>query len=382
MGISGWFLNLFNKNKIVSLDGECGNVEGELFYKQLAIETCINLIANCVSGCEFLTYEKGEKVRKENYYLFNVKPNQNFSASEFWKKAIYKLFLDNELLIVQINNKLYIADSFNTEEFALKDNIYTKIQVRNYPLKDTLKESEVFHLTLNNSNVKNIIDGLYVGYAKLIKAGQTSYIKSKTRRGVLNIDSSYPQTKQAQDDLADLMNNKFKTFFQSEKDVVLPLQKGLSYDELGLNNKGKSVGEVRDVRSYIDDIFDFVGIGFNVPPQLIKGNVVDTENAVNNLLMFGINPLVKHICDEINMKFYSKEDYLKRTYVKGDTSRVRVTMLKDVANALDVLTRIGVYCVDDSLVTLGMEPIGAEWSKARWMTKNYERIEARSKGDE
>lgn len=367
-------MNLFGKNKIVQLDGEYGSLEGELFYKKLAIESCINLIANTISSGEFLTYEEGKEVRKDNYYLFNVKPNQNLSSSEFWKKAIYKLFLNNELLIVQIENKFYIAGSFDTKEYALKDNLYSNVQINNYTLKDIFTESEVFHLTLNNSNVKNIIDGLYQGYSKLIKAGQISYIKSKTRRGTLNIDSSYPQTTKSQEDLQDLMDNKFKTFFQSEKDVVLPLNKGLTYTELGINNKGKSVGEVRDVRSYIDDIFDFIAIAFNVPPQLIKGNVENTEQAINNFLMFCIKPLAKLISDEINMKFYPKEQYLNRTYTKLDTSRIRVTMLKDIANALDILTRIGAYTIDDSLIALGKEPLNKNYSKQRYMTKNYEKI--------
>ncbi|AWZ50020.1 phage portal protein (plasmid) [Clostridiaceae bacterium 14S0207] len=372
--MSSWFLNLFSKNKIVALDGEYGSLEGELFYKQLAIESCINLIANCISRSEFLTFENGKEVRKDNYYLFNIKPNQNLSSSEFWKKATYKLFIENEVLIVQINNNFYIADSFDTTEFALKDNLYSNIQIDNYTLKDTFKESEVFHLTLNNSNIKKLIDGLYIGYAKLIKAGQLSYIKSKTRRGVLNVPTSYPQTTKAQDDLTDIMNNKFKTFFQSENDVILPLTNGLTYDELGINNKGKSVGEVRDVRSYIDDIFDFVGIAFNVHPQLIKGNVADTEQAINNLLMFCINPLAKLISDEINMKFYRKSDYLNRTYTKLDTSRIRVTTLKDIANALDVLTRIGAYTINDSLRALGKETVNKSYANERYMTKNYEKI--------
>lgn len=83
---------MFSKNKIVKLDGEYGDLEGELFYKRLAIESCINLIANCVSESEFLTYEKGKEVRKENYYLFNVKPNQNLSSSEFWKELFTNYF--------------------------------------------------------------------------------------------------------------------------------------------------------------------------------------------------------------------------------------------------------------------------------------------------
>ncbi len=382
IAITDWFLNLFNKNNTVPLaDGDYENLEGEIFYKHLAIQSCINLIANTFSKSIFQTFEKGKEVRKENYYLFNVKPNQNLSSSEFWKKAINKLYKDNELLIIQPNNKLYIADSFNVKEYALKENVYSDIHFNNYTLSDELEESEVLHLNLNDSNAKNIIDGLYVEYAKLIKAGQISYVKNKNSKGVVTVDSGYPQTEQAQKDLNDLLNNRFKKFFNSGKDTVIGLSKGLTYEELGMNNKGKSVGEVRDVRAYIDDIFDFVGIAFNVPPQLIKGNISDTENAINNFLMFCINPLAKMLTDEINMKLYSKEDYLERTYMKIDTSRLRVTTLKEIANGLDVLTRIGANTVNDNLKELGREDINEDYANERYMTKNYEKISKRGENN-
>jgi len=138
----------------------------------------------------------------------------------------------------------------------------------------------------------------------------------------------------------------------------------------------------RDIRAFIDDIFDFVAIALQVPPQLLKGNVADTDKTVNNFLTFCIHPMAEIITDEINRKLYGKKAYLERTYVKLDTSRIKVSDLKDIANALDVLTRIGAYSVDDSLKALGMEPLETEWSKVRWMTKNYERIEKLAKGGE
>lgn len=381
IGISQIFSFLKRENRsnsVVYLDTDITTLNADLFYKQLAIESCINLIANCISKCEFLTFENGKEVRKDNYYLFNIRPNQNLSSSEFWRKAIYKLYIENEVLIVQIDNKFYIADSFNVTKFALKDNIYDNVVIDTYNLADTFRESDVFHLKLNNNNIKNLIDGLYIQYAKLIKAGQLSYIKSKTRRGVLNVPTTYPQTLEAQEDLQDIMDNKFKTFFKSENDAVLPLTGGLTYDELGINNKGKSVGEVRDVRSYIDDVFDFVAIAFNVPPALIKNDIADTEQAINNLLMFCINPLAKLISDEINMKFYRKADYLKHTYTKLDTNNIKVTSLKDIAYTLDILTRNGINTVNDNLKLLGKETIKEDWANERYITKNYEKIERSS----
>ena len=77
-----------------------------------------------------------------------------------------------------------------------------------------------------------------------------------------------------------------------------------------------------------------------------------------------------------------KNNYLARTYMTLDTSHIRAVDITDVANALDVLTRIGAYSVDDSLKALGMEPLNTEWSKSRWMTKNYELITERMKGGE
>ncbi len=80
------------------------------------------------------------------------------------------------------------------------------------------------------------------------------------------------------------------------------------------------------------------------------------------------------MADEINRKLYKKKAYLERTYLKIDTTRIKNVNIKDVAGSLDILLRIGSYSIDDCLKILGMEPLETEWSKTRWMTKNYERI--------
>lgn len=79
---------------------------------------------------------------------------------------------------------------------------------------------------------------------------------------------------------------------------------------------------------------------------------------------------------------YKKDNYTSRTYVKCDTSNIKVVDLKDIANSLDILTRIGAHSVNDSLRALGRETIDEDWANARWMTKNYARIESMPKGGE
>ncbi len=381
MYITDWFRGLFNLHDgTLPLDAYVGTVAGEVFYKELAIQSSLNLIANTITRCEFLTFEKGKEVKASNYYLLNVEPNQNKSASKFWRDVIYKLIYDNECLVIQQNDMFYVAESFNVVKFAFKENIYKNIVVENYNLRDVYTESQVFHFELYNDKIKTVIDGLYESYSKLIQVSQKSYIRGKGKKGKLVIPTSYPQTEEAQKDLKELLEKRFKTFFESEGDAVLPLTNGVGYEEIGENKTQSSSTEGRHIRAFIDDIFDFTAIGLQIPPTLLKGNVADTGKAVNDLLTFCINPLAKILNDEINRKLYGKKLYLERTYCKLDTTRVKAVELKDIANALDILTRIGAYCVDDSLRALGMEPLNTEWSKARWMTKNYQRIEEMAKG--
>jgi HK97 family phage portal protein len=375
-------LSLFDTNSTVKLTTKIGTLTAEVYYKQLAIQSCINLIANTVARGEFLTYEKGEEVRKNNYYLLNVEPNQNKSASKFWRDVISKLVYDNECLVIQHNDMFYVADSFRIKEFAFVENIYTDVVIGDLKLTRSYMESEVFHFELHNEQIRPVIDGLYSSYAKLIAASQAYYKKKRAKRGMLELDTGYPQTKQAQADLSDLLDVRFKRFFEAEGNAVIPLARGMKYTELNGGAATSGSTESRDIRGLIDDILDFTAIGFQIPPQLLRGGVADTDKVVGNFLTFCINPTAEVLTDEINRKYYGKRAYLEKTYTKLDVSRVKVVDIKEIANALDVLERIGAFSIDDSLKVLGMEPQNTEASKARWMTKNYERVETRLKGGE
>lgn len=357
-----------------------GELATEIFFKELALQAGINLIANTLSKAEFLTFEKGEQVRKDNYYLLNVEPNQNTSASKFRRDIVAKLVYENECLVIQQNMKFYIADSFAVDEYAFLENRYRDIAIGDLQINRTFQESEVLHFELHNQRIKSVIDGLYSSYAKLIATSQSNYKRNNSVRGTLNLDTSYPQTEKGSSDLRELLENKFKKFFDAEGPAIVPLAKGMKFEELASNIGVKSGADGREIRNFVDDIFDFTAMALQIPPQLLKGNVADTDKAVNNFLTFCINPWAKVLDPEINRKLYGKKAYLERTYCKLDTTRIKAVDIKDVANALDILTRIGAYCVDDSLNALGMEPLNTEWSKARWMTKNYTPIEDAAKG--
>ena len=178
-----------------------------------------------------------------------------------------------------------------------------------------------------------------------------------------------------------LLSESFKKYFEAENGAVLPLTSGMKYNESDSNIGSKGGSQGKDIRAFVDDIFDFVAIAFQVPPQLIKGNVADTGKVVNNLLTFCISPLTEVLEDEINRKLYRKKAYLERTYLKIDPTRIRNIDITDLASSLDILVRVGGFTIDDVLKRLGMEPLETDYSQARWMTKNYERIDKEKGGE-
>ena len=311
-----------------------------------------------------------------------MEPNQNKSANKFWRDVIYKLVYDNECLVVMVNDMFYIAESFDKREFALKENIYTNVVINDYELNEFFIESNVLHFELHNQKMKTLIDGLYASYGKLISASSKHNLRKRAKRGILNIPGSFGQTEEQQNELQDLLTNRFKKYFEAEGGAVLPLTNDLTYEEAKEQITNNPSQEGRDIRAFIDDVFDFVALAFQIPPQLLKGDVADTEKAVNNFLTFCINPLADLLTDEINRKYYGKKAYLERTYVKLDTSRVKHVDLEKIANALDILVRIGTNTINDNLRILGREEIDEDWANERFFTKNYERIAEFMKGGE
>lgn len=381
MALWDWFLGLFDKeSNTLQLDMCIGELAEEVFYKELAINSAINLISKTISNAEFLTYEQDEEIKSDIYYLLNVEPNQNKNANKFWRDVVYKLVYENECLIIQNNDMFYVAESFTVKRFALKENIYSDVIVEGYKLREIFTESKVLYLELHNADMKKIIDQLYSSYGKLIKASKNFNMRKKSRRGTLKIPGSYPQTDEAQRELQELLNERFKTYFEAETGAVLPLQNGLEFDEQEDKMSNNPSQEGRDLRYLIDDVFDFVAIALNIPPQLLKGDVADTDKAFTNFITFCINPLTDLITEEINRKYYGKELFLQGTYTKLDTTNVKHVDIEDVANALDMLLRIGTNTINDNLKTLGRKTINEPWANTRFMTKNYDTIESFLKG--
>lgn len=378
MGIANWFRGFFDKNNKIKSLSSCGyGMDTNLKYNILALEAGIELISKTILRSEFQTFEKGKEIKKENYYLFNVEPNRNSSASIFWKEAIRKLIIDGELLIVVLQDgKLQVADSFTRTEYALKENVYTNVSAKGHDFVKEWKESEVLYLKHGNDNIRNAVNTIQGDFEKLISSSIKGYQNSKARKGKLKIPSSLPKTLEGVEDLQNHIATSMKDFMDPTKDAVFPEDAGFDYVEISESKGSKSNDSGRETKNFINDIFDFMSIYLGIPPSLLKGDAVNTKDAVNNLITFCTNYFSKILQDEINRKMYGSRLYLEKTYLKIDTSNIKAVDLRDIANSIDILNRNGALTIDDILKILGKETIGGELGTTRFVTKNLELLDA------
>ena len=383
MGFIDWMSGLFGKRTLLKISGDIYELGAKVVYKKLAIETCIDLIANTLTRCEFKTFEKGKETTKENYYLLNVQPNQNQNASQFMKSLVSHLILSNECLVIMQNDQLYIADDFKRTVYAFRENIYSEITISDYQLNKTFLESDVLYFKLNDRNIMSVINGMYEDYGKLIASGINFYKRKNNKRLLIKGDFLRPQDEETQKAIDEMFESQLANWFNPDKEgSAFQVQNGYEFNDMsdGQKSTGNN-GTSRDIRELVNDIIDFIAMAFHVPRGLLKGDIADIEKQIDGFLMFCIKPIAELIIDEFNRKMYSKEDYLNRTYLKMDTSQIKVVDITQLATAVDKLFAIGGLSINDILDMLGKEPINEDWANKRYVTKNYQEADTLKGGE-
>ena len=346
----------------------------EVYLRELAFWTCVNKIANAISKCEFKTYIKKKEVKGQEYYLWNYEPNQNQNATSFMNKLIGKLYRNNECLVVEVNNHIYVADSYSKEVLALKEYRFSGITFDGYELSETREMSEVMFFELNSENMRNLTNGMYETYSKLLIYAQDAYKKSRGKKGILNIGAIAQESENFDETFQELMSTHFKNFFESDS-AVLPLFDGYEYQDISESGKTYSTESTRDIKSLADDIFEFTARAFSFPPSLAKGDVQDTGKAIDELLTFVIDPLIKMLQQEINRKRNGYTGFKAGNYVKIETLAVKHIDIFDIATPVDKLISSGAFTINAILEVLGKPKIEEDWANQHFMTKNYSKIQ-------
>lgn len=345
---------------------------GDIYIREMAFWSAVNLVANAVSKCEFKTFVNGKEKKEREYYLWNLEPNRNQNSSAFLHKLIAQLYHNNECLIIEQNGQLLVADNFIRTPFALYDDKFTQVTVEDFTFDKTFYQPDVLYFKLYEQDMRKVIAGLYESYSKLITYSMNAYQRSRGTKGIFKYGTIPVAGTQDRVAFDALINEKISKWLSGDN-AALPLGQGQDWKEL--EHKTYASESTRDIRAQIDDISDFTAKGFGMPPALLKGDVQDTSKAVDQLLTFCVDPLVDMLSEEINRKRNGYEGYSKGTYLKIDTKCIKHVDLLSVATAIDKLIGSGSFCINDIRKAVGDEPINEPWANQHFITKNYETVE-------
>jgi HK97 family phage portal protein len=344
----------------------------DLYIRELAFQACVNLTGNALSKCEFKTYEGDKEVKGPEYYLWNIEPNQNQNSTAFLHKLVHQLYNTRTALVVENGGRLYVADSYARKEYALYEDLFEQVTVGDFTFNRTFSQHEVLFFELTSADMRQITKGLYLSYGKLIAYGMKGYQKSRGTKGTMEIDAQLMGDKRFKDQYEVIQNEGFRRFAEAEN-AVLPLYKGMRFDELAV--KTYSSDTTRDIRSMIDDVTDFTARGFGIPPPLLNGSVQDVSSATDQLLTFCVDPLADNIQEEIIRKRYGRSALSRGSYIKIDTTAIKHIDLLSNSGNIDKLVSSGVVCINDIRAILGQPLIMEPWAWEHFITKNYATVE-------
>ena len=345
----------------------------EYQVRELSFWVCANMVANALGRCEFRTFRGGEEVREREYYLWNVSPNANQSSSAFLHKLVARLYQDNEALVVETLPRgdlgsMVVADSWEPpEEWPSRQNEYRGVTVGDYQYAYPIYESNVLHLKLNHANMKPVIDGLYQSYYRMISAAMKAYTWGKGQHWKVHVNQIAQGDKEWAEKFQAMITAQVKPFLESDG-AILPEFDGYAYENV--SGKAGDVGDTRDIRSMIEDIFDFTARGFLIPSVLVKGTVEGTADANTRFLTNCVDPLADQLQEEINRKRYGYEAWRRGDYLRVDTSSIiHFDLFANAAN-VEKLVGSGAFTINDVRRAAGQSPINEPWANEHFMTLN------------
>lgn len=370
--------SLFKRNQeLCELVGdEESELEGEvqeLYLKRMALDICANFVARAVGQSVFKTENK------EWYYKLNVRPNTDASAAQFWESFVYRLIVDNRVLVVLSDtDDLLIADTWVRNEYAIYEDTFESVTVKGYTFNRKFKMGEVLYLENNNEKLERYINGLFKDYSRLYTRIMDAAKRNNQIRGTLAIDGNKELGEDAQKKLQNYIDKLFHAF-QNRSIAIAPLIKGFTYEEYS-NTAAKSnisVDEITKVPNYlVDTVADALGI----PTALLHGSRAELKDNIVAFNKFCLPTFLKKIQDELNTKTIEKKDFMKgeRIEVVG----INRPNIFELAESIAKLIESSTFNTNEIRNELGYDP--REGGDEYVRTKNYEPTagEAQEGGEE
>lgn len=344
------------------------------YLKRLALDTCIQFLGRSIAQSDFQVRNGNKVIKKDLYYKLNVRPNSDQSATSFWEKVIYKLIYDGEcLIILSDTDDFLIADDFYRKEYALLDDVFSEVVVKNYEFKRSFKMSDVLYLEYGNAKLSQFLDGLFDDYGEMFGRMINAQLRNYQLRGIVQVGTGQVFDDAKQEKLQSFINKLYAVFNKSSVAIV-PQMQGLEYQELGATRAmtTQSIEELTNLKkSVVSDVAKILGI----PPSLIHGEMADLSNSMKAFDRYCKRNFVHKIQDEMNAKLFTPQEFIEGQEIKI----VNQGSPLESAEAADKLIASGAFNRNEVREMFGYERSDDSELDRYILTKNYQSDEG---GDE
>lgn len=373
--------NLFNfmEKKIsdAQIEAVASQVASEVAFREMALHIAISYIANTLSKCEIKTYKDGKEVQEGLYYKLNVSPNPNENSSQFINKFIENYFYNGEALIVPNGDYIYCADSFHVDTSnPLKEFVYDNVTFGTTMSKKKYRANEIFHMKLDNKNVKSLVDLLYTQYGRLIGLALESYARSNGKKYKLVLERYTAGDAQFAKDFENVIKKQLKTFIENDNSVY-PQFKGTDLQEFSTSTPINS----SDVIALRKEIFETTAQAFKIPLSMMLGNITNMNEIVKVYLSICIDPLADMISEEFSRKYYKFDEWKKGCRIMVDTSCINHIDIFEIADKADKAIASGLCSIDELRPRINLNPLNTDFSTSHFITKNYDVAEKALSGE-
>lgn len=362
------FADLFRRNRALAdlaydfdfaeLDSKMQNV----YLKRMALDICANFVARAAGQSDF-------KITNPAWnYKLNVRPNSDSSATQFWEQLVYKLIVDNQVLVVlSDSNDLLIADSWVRNEYAVYEDTFEGVSVKGYMFERTFRMGEVWYLEYSNEKLSRFMDGLFEDYSDLYGRLIEAAKRNNQIRGTVEIEANAKLSDSEQEKLQSYIDKLF-TAFQSRSIALAPLIKGFKYEEHS-NTTGTSNITMDEIGKVSDRLIDTVADALGIPTALLHGTRAELKDNMTAFNRYCLSPLLQKLEDELNAKIIEPADYQKGERV--EVSGINRPDIFELAESIDKLISSSAFNPNEIRKELGYEPRagGDEY----YRTKNYEK---------
>ncbi|WP_430606407.1 HK97 family phage portal protein [Enterococcus sp. AZ170] len=346
------------------------------YLKIMAKNTVLDFVARTMSTLEVKFKNKNDTADWD--YILNVRPNSDMSAATFWEKFFYRLLDDNEVLVIFTeDNQLLIADDFSRTEYAVYDDVFTGVAVKNYVFQKSFSMSDVIYIEYNNDKLERFTKGLFDDYSELFGRILEIAMRNNQIRGSVSIDTTGNINEEKGKDgktrserLQEYIDKVYNAFKTKSVAIVAKI-KGFDYEEYtnkqGVSNQ--SLDELNKMKtSLIDDIANAIG----VPTALIYGEKAELDSNIKAFRKLSIAPLVKKLQDELTAKIITRQEYGKGERIK--VSKVLPISILDNATQIDKVVSSGTFLRDEVREEVDYDALPNGEGQQLIMTKNYQKV--------